>query len=318
MTRPRAGRPGAASLALLLILAITAAWWALALWPAGAVEPAWLVRTRAACFGSAPGGFPNAGGWILLIGEPIGMLGVLLSIWGGALRDDLRRMRADPRWRFVMVGVGAVSLVGLGAFGQRMALAAGVGSARRTTAPGTPTALDIDVSAVVLTDQQGRRTSLAAFQGRPALLTFAYGHCTTVCPTILRDVRLARAAANRPEVPLLVIILDPWRDTPARLPSLASEWELGPEDRVLSGSVEEIERTLDALGVGRRRDGTTGDVDHAGTVMALDDRGHIVWRLDGGWGRLQELLVAMPPAGGRYPSTTDSAAAASSATSSRS
>jgi cytochrome oxidase Cu insertion factor (SCO1/SenC/PrrC family) len=300
MTRPRAGRPGGASLTLLLILTITAAWWALALWPAGAVEPAWLARTRAACFGSAPGGFPDTGGWLLLIGEPIGMLGVLLLVWGGALRDDLRRMRADPQWRFVLGGLGAVTLVGLAAFGQRVAFAAGVGSARASVGPGTPTAVDIDASAFVLTDQHGRRISVAAFQGQPVLLTFAFGHCTTVCPTIVRDVSAARALVNRPEVPLLVISLDPWRDPPTRLSSLASAWRLAPQDRVLSGSVEEVERTLSALGVVRRRDATTGDIDHIGTVMVLNNAGHVVWRLDGGWSRVRELLAAMPPPSGRY------------------
>jgi protein SCO1/2 len=294
MTRPGPVRPGAASLALLLILAITAAWWALALWPAGAVEPAWLLRTRAACFGSAPGGLPDAGGWILLIGEPIGMLGVLLAVWGGALRDDLRRLGGDRRGRVVMIGVGALCLVGMGAFGQRLAVAAGVGSTSRALAPGMPTAVDIDASPFVLSDQHGRRISLADTRGRPALLTFAFGHCATVCPTIVHDIRAARAAANRPEVPLLIISLDPWRDTPALLPSMASRWELGPEDRVLSGSVAEVERTLDALGIGRRRDTTNGDVYHAGTVMVLDERGHIVWRLDGGWGRLKQLLATIP------------------------
>ena len=301
MIRPGTARPGAASLALLLILMITAAWWALALWPAGAVEPAWLMRTRAACFGSAPGGLPDAGGWILLIGEPIGTLGVLMAVWGGTLRDELRRMRADPRWRFVLVGVGAVSLVGLAAFAQRVAFAAGLGASPPATPSGTPVPVEIDASELVLTDQHGRRTSLAEFQGRPALLTFAFGHCTTVCPTIIHDLNSARVAANRPDVPLLVISLDPWRDTPARLPALASAWDLGPEDRVLSGSVEEVERTLDALGVGRRRDGRTGNIDHAGMVMALDDRGIIVWRLDGGWGRVKELLAGMPSSGSPNP-----------------
>ena len=303
MTRPRPARPGAASLALLLILAITAAWWALALWPAGAVEPAWLLRTRAACFGSAPGGLPDAGGWILLIGEPIGMLGVLLAVWGRALRDDLRRIGADRRGRFVLTGLGAVCLVGIAGFGQRLAFAAGVGAAGRPVAPGTPMAVDIDASTFVLTDQHGRRTALADVQGRPVLLTFAFGHCTTVCPTIVHDIRAARVAANRPEVRLLIISLDPWRDTPARLPSVASAWELGPGDRVLSGNVEEVERTLDALGIWRRRDLSNGDVSHPGTVMVLDQRGHIVWRLDGGWGRLTQLLAIMPPLNGRYRGT---------------
>jgi len=294
MIRSRTGRPGAASLALLLILVTTAAWWALALWPAGPVEPLWLVRTRAACFGSAPGGFPDAGGWILLIGEPIGMLAVLLLVWGGALRDELRRMRADPRWRFVLLGVGGLSVMGLAAFGQRAAFAAGIGAPARPAVSGAATAVDIDASGFVLTDQHGRSTSLAGFPGKPVLLTFAFGHCTTVCPTLVHEVSAARAAADRAEVPLLIISLDPWRDAPARLASLASAWELAPQDRVLSGSVEEVERTLSALGITRRRNPTTGDVDHGGTVMVLNASGHIVWRIDGGWGRVRELLASLP------------------------
>lgn len=294
---PRAARPGAASFTLLLILLITAAWWALALWPAGAVEPVWLLRTRAACFGSAPGGLPDTGGWILLIGEPIGMVGALLAVWGGALRADLRRMRADRRWGPVMVVIVMGVLVGLVAAGRRVAFATGLGAAPPPPAPGTPTRVNVDASSFVLIDQRGRRTSLAEHRDRPALLTFAFGHCTTVCPTIVRDVRAARARAGRPDVPLLIVSLDPWRDTPARLASLAAAWELGPEDRVLSGGIEEVERTLDALGIERRRNDTTGDIDHTGTVMVVDQRGHILWRLDGGWGRVKELLEVMPASG---------------------
>ncbi len=294
MTRPAPARPGPASLALLAILAITAAWWALALWPAGAVEPAWLIRTRAVCFGSVPGGLPDAGGWILLIGEPLGMLGALLVVWGGALREELGGLGADRRWRAVMVAVGAASLVGIGALGLRLAPAAGLRSERFAVASGTPTAVDIDGSAIVLTDQYGRRTALVDGRGGAALLSFGFGHCTTVCPTIVHDLRSARAAARRAEIPLLIISLDPWRDTPAQLPAIASGWQLDPGDRVLSGSVAEVEQALDALGVGRRRDDTNGDIAHAGTVMVVNARGHIVWRLDGGWGRANQLLARVP------------------------
>jgi cytochrome oxidase Cu insertion factor (SCO1/SenC/PrrC family) len=292
--RVKQSRPGAASAALLLILAITGAWWALALWPAGAVEPEWLVRTRAACFGSAPGGLPDTGGWILLIGEPIGMLGVLFMVWGDALRAEVRRMRASRLWRATMVGVGVISLAAVVVLGRRVLYAAGVGSSPFVAVSGTLSPVDFDASAIVLIDQHGRHTSIAPIRGRPSLLTFAFGHCVTVCPTIVHDVMAARAGANRPDVPLLIISLDPWRDTPERLPSLAAGWKLGPDDRVLSGRVEEVEQALNAIGIVRRRDETTGDIDHTGTVMMLDHRGYIRWRLDGGWGRVRELLGAMP------------------------
>jgi cytochrome oxidase Cu insertion factor (SCO1/SenC/PrrC family) len=291
MTKPESVRPGVAPLALLLIVVITAAWWALALWPAGTVEPAWLLRTRAACFGSMPGGLPDAGGWILLIGEPIGMFGFLLIVWGKPLRRDLARMREDRRWRPVMLAVVALLVVGILAAGQRVAYASGMGGAPASTPPGTPTRVDIDASAFVLTDQFGRRTALADFKGAPALLTFAFGHCTTVCPTIVHDLRSARTSADRPEVPILIVTVDPWRDTPAQLPAIATAWELTPHDRVLSGNIADVEQILDALGIGRTRDSSNGDISHTGTVMALDARGHIVWRLDGGWGRVKELLT---------------------------
>ncbi len=292
MNGPRPVRPGAASFALLMILVISAAWWALALWPAGAVEPGWLLRTRAACFGSAPGGLPDAGGWVLLIGEPIGMIGALVAVWGQALREDLGRINAVPLWRGIAAAVGVVTVVGVAAAGRRVAFAAGLG-VEPTSPAGTTTRMDADVAGIVLTDQHGRRTSLADFRGRPVLLTFAFGHCSTVCPAIVHDLRRARQDANRADVPLVIISIDPWRDTPAQLPSLASAWKLGPEDRVLSGPVTEVEQALDRLAIERRRNGNTGDIDHVGTVMGLDPRGHVVWRLEGGWGRVSALMAEL-------------------------
>ena len=288
-------RPGVASLALLSIVVITAAWWALALWPAGAVEPEWLLRTRAVCFGSMPGGLPDAGGWIVLVGEPLGMLGVLVAVWGRALGDDLRRMYADWRWRPVMVVTALASVFGVLKTGQHVAFIAGLDQTPVFSQSGTPIAVDIDATSHDLIDQHGKRTSLADFRGTPVILTFAFGHCATVCPAVVHDVRAARVAANRGEVPVVVITLDPWRDTPAHLPMIASAWELGPNDRVLSGSVESVERALDVLGVQRRRDERTGDIEHLSVVMVTDARGHVVRRLDGGWGeRLGELFAGMP------------------------
>ena len=290
----RPARPGVASLALPSIVVITAAWWALALWPAGAVEPEWLLRTRAVCFGSIPGGLPDVGGWIVLIGEPLGMLGVLLAVWGRALGEDVRRMYADWRWRPVMVVIALASVVGVLKTGQRVAFVAGLDQTPVFSRSGAPIAVDIDATSHDLIDQHGRRTSLADFRGTPVILTFAFGHCATVCPVVVHDVRAAREAANRGEVPVVVITLDPWRDTPEHLPMIASAWELGPVDRVLSGSIESVERALDVLGVQRRRDVRTGDIEHVSVVMATHARGHVVRRLDGGWGRMGELFVGMP------------------------
>jgi cytochrome oxidase Cu insertion factor (SCO1/SenC/PrrC family) len=79
----------------------------------------------------------------------------------------------------------------------------------------------------------------------------------------------------------VVITLDPWRDAPEQLPGIVQHWQLGPHDRVLSGPVKEVDRVLDELGIARRRDPQTGDIVHTSTVMLLDEKGSIAWRVDG-------------------------------------
>jgi len=141
-------------------------------------------------------------------------------------------------------------------------------------------------------DQHGRATSFADLGG-PAMVTFAFGHCTTVCPVIVNDLRAARHRAGRTDVPLVVITLDPWRDTPERLPTLAASWHLAAHDRALSGSVAEVNAALDALGVARRRNERTGEVDHATTLYIVGREGEIEWRGDGGVAGVEEALKAM-------------------------
>src|SRR5690606_18256420 len=113
MTEARAPRPPWAVVALAAILVITAAWWALALWPLDAAAPDWVVRTREACFGATRTGVPNAGGWLLLIGEPIGMFGVLYVVWGDDLRAGLAQLHRRSLGRVVSAAVVLVFAVGV-------------------------------------------------------------------------------------------------------------------------------------------------------------------------------------------------------------
>jgi cytochrome oxidase Cu insertion factor (SCO1/SenC/PrrC family) len=289
LTPHRAGYPGLALVALATIVAITAAWWALALWPASATLPEWLSRTRAACFGAEPGSLPDAGGWVLLVGEPLGMAGVLIAIWGRELASDLERLRAHPRLRLLGTGLSIAVIVALAVFGVRVARAYASGRPSAATEPGVLTRPRVGVPSIPLVDQSGRRVLLTDFHGQSVLLTFAFGHCTTVCPTLVTDLIAARRAAHRGDVRLIVVTLDPWRDTPDRLPSLAAHWDLAPGDRVLSGSVADIDAVLAALGIGRARNETSGGIEHGATVM-LVERGRVSWRLDGWWGRIGDLL----------------------------
>ncbi|HEX4934871.1 MAG TPA: SCO family protein, partial [Gemmatimonadaceae bacterium] len=243
--RARGQEPGrgVAATALALILGITAAWWALALVPLASDAPAWVVRTRAACFGSVGSGLPSAGGWVLLIGEPIGMIGTLVAVWGRALADDLAWLAARGWGRLAIVASLGALVWGNVAAGRRVlgALGSGDTSVFEANAAAQPVPrLDVAAPPLALIDQAGERFDLAASRGTPVIVTFAFAHCADVCPTLVHQLREARAQAAKGPVPIVVITLDPWRDVPSRLPHIAQQWNMAPGDRVLSGSVAEV------------------------------------------------------------------------------
>jgi protein SCO1/2 len=280
---------------LATILVITAAWWTLALWPAGAATPDWLLRTRDVCFGSARTGRPDAGGWILLIGEPIGMVGTLFAIAGSSLREQLagmfHRMRGTPSGRRAVLMTGGLVVLGLApsiVTFRPLALDSAASAADVLRAPQT---MQTPAPHAWLVDQHGTEVSLALIR-RPAIVTVAFAHCETVCPTLVRQVLRARADARRETMPLFIVTVDPWRDTVERLLTIAREWNLGADDHVLSGEVGMVEKVLDALHVGRARDTNTGNVAHAAVVMLLDAQGRITSRFDGDVGQLAARLAA--------------------------
>lgn len=287
LRRGQAPIPGAALIALASILAITLAWWALALWPAGAIEPEWLARTRAACFGSSRGGLPDAGGWILLVGEPLGMLALLVVLFHRSLRCDLRALLRHHILRAAAVGTATVTLALTGILLLRVTrtLSAPVDA---SAGAAIPRAVDRMAPDIALQDQHGQRVSLARLG--PAALTFAFGHCTTVCPASVMHLERARRRARLDDLPIVVITVDPWRDTPDRLPTLAQHFELATNDRVLSGSVDEVSRVLSALGVAIRRNESNGDVEHVASAILVDARGLMTWRVDGPPAQLVSLL----------------------------
>ena len=290
LTSSTARRPGAASAALAAISVITAAWWALALWPAGDFPPAWLASTRAVCFGVRGSGPPDFGGWLFLIGEPAGLLVMLTVIGGGALRAELAFVRQwldrHPMMRVAGMAAAAVAIVA--ALQAAVRPTAGIASPLPT---GNAQPVDLPAPPTTLVDQHGASVVLADVR-EPSIVTVAFAHCDVICPTTVRHITSARVAAGHPEMPLYIVTVDPWRDTIERLPTIARSWALSPTDHVLSGDTTVVARTLDLLAVGRQRDEKTGDVAHAIVVLLLDGRGRVSQRFDGDARGLAAALTA--------------------------
>jgi protein SCO1/2 len=282
--------------ALALILAITAVWWVLALWPVPATgeAPAWLLRTRAVCFGTSPSGLPDGYGWLTLIGQPILMLGMLYAVAGDAVLAGLRALALLRAGRVALAGTMAVSIAALTAAGARVASAAGPDPSASAAAASSLALPRLDQAAppLDLVDQRGERVRLARFRGRPVLLAFAYAHCETVCPLVVHDVLRARELARDLGPVAVIVTLDPWRDTPARLAAIAERWRLPADGFVASGDTGAVTATLDHWSIARQRDLRTGEVVHATLVYLIARDGRVAYAVSGGVGAaaLADLL----------------------------
>ena len=268
---------------LAVILAITAAWWALALWPTGDAAPAWLTLTREVCFGTTDTGLPDAGGWLVLVGQPLSMLLVLAAVWGRDVRAGLELAAQRVSGQLVLGASAALLLAGVvGATVRvRVADARLFASSRTEAIAGQLTRLNDAPRPLSLVDQSARRISLEQFRGRPVLVTFAFANCETVCPLIVNDVLGARDNLPDRDVVILIVTLDPWRDTPSRLSSIADRWGVTGDAHVLSGPPEEVERALNAWRVPRVRNERTGDLSHPSLVYVIGPDGRIAYALSG-------------------------------------
>jgi cytochrome oxidase Cu insertion factor (SCO1/SenC/PrrC family) len=121
-------------------------------------------------------------------------------------------------------------------------------------------------------------------------VTFAFGHCTTICPAVVHQARQTRLEAGE-DLAIVVLTLDPWRDTPSRLPALLVQFGLDPErDFVVGGGVEAVNEALDSWGIPRERDEVTGDVIHPGIVYMVEPDGTVAFGSTGGIAQMVSLV----------------------------
>lgn len=289
LDRPGTGR-GAGGSAVALAgffswLAVTAGWWALAF--ARLPEPpGWLARTREVCFGTLPNGLPEPWGWGLLVLGPASMLAFLLAISRRELAAGLSRLSRSPLGWCLLAPAAALALGGAATVGARLVEASGGSPALASEAEPLPEnypRYDREAPALPTVDQYGASFDLAQLSGRPVLLTFVFGHCPVICPNLTSTLKRASLAYPGTPPPVVVVTLDPWRDTPAALPGLLSKWGLAelPGVRALSGPVPEVMAAVEQWEVGFSRDEATGDIGHAAMVYVLDGEGRVAYRFVG-------------------------------------
>jgi protein SCO1/2 len=152
-------------------------------------------------------------------------------------------------------------------------------SDNRTSPPGAPAGGDF-----VLRSADGS-VDTRALRGKVLLIYFGYTHCPDVCPASLAagaQALNALSAEERAKVRLIMVSVDPERDTPARMKEYAAYFH--PEMIGVTGTAEEIGAIAKAYGAGYIRQPARPDgsyaVDHTTRTYVVAPDGKLAVSLE--------------------------------------
>ena len=104
---------------------------------------------------------------------------------------------------------------------------------------------------VTLVNQDGKRVKLLSLinSGKPVMLDFIYGTCTTICPVLSAGFTNLqnKFGQDASKVQLISVTIDPEYDTPAIMKDYLKRFRAKPGWDFLTGSREDIDRVMRAF-----------------------------------------------------------------------
>ena len=121
--------------------------------------------------------------------------------------------------------------------------------------------------------------SLSDFRGKLVLIYFGYTFCPDICPATLANVgqALNQIGTRAEDVQLIMVSLDPERDTPEKLAEFVGHFH--PSFIGITGTKEEIDTVASLYGifyqVNQGSDATKYLIDHTATLLVIDREGYL-------------------------------------------
>jgi cytochrome oxidase Cu insertion factor (SCO1/SenC/PrrC family) len=149
---------------------------------------------------------------------------------------------------------------------------------------GNAAPLDYRAPAFTLTDQNGRKVSLASLRGKVVLLTFLDPVCTTDCPQIAQEFRGADQVlgANARRVELVAIVANPLYRSLAYTRAFDAEQRLAdvPNWLYLTGTLAQLHRAWNEYTVAAEILPAGGMIAHSDVAYVIDANGYTRTELD--------------------------------------
>lgn len=143
-------------------------------------------------------------------------------------------------------------------------------------------------------DQSGHALVWRDQRGRPRVVSMFYTSCRVTCPLIVdsgKAIEHALVPAERARIGITLISLDPKRDTPRALATLAAKRGLDAARwSLLRPDESDVRAVAGVLGVRYRRL-ADGDFSHTSALLLLDADGRVLARTDKVGSRLDPEFV---------------------------
>ena len=130
---------------------------------------------------------------------------------------------------------------------------------------------------VMLETHDGEKMALDTLQGRPALVSMFYASCPHVCPMLintLQQVERQLTPGQREGLRVLMVSVDPERDTPEVLARMVREYRIDEGRWTLARAGDDADtRLIAALLDIKYRRLPDGEFNHTSTMILLDEEG---------------------------------------------
>lgn len=130
-----------------------------------------------------------------------------------------------------------------------------------------------------IVNQNGEALSLDLYKGQPVLAAMFYGSCPHTCPLLIDTVRSVEAAltkTDRERLRVLLISIDPQRDTPQALRKLATDRRIDLSRWALTRADAATVRKVAAILNVQYRQLPDGEFNHSSAITLLSAQGEIV------------------------------------------
>jgi len=145
------------------------------------------------------------------------------------------------------------------------------------------------------TNQDGRNFKLGQRRGKPQVISMFYTSCPYMCPLMIdsaKAVEHSMSASELGSLSVLLVSIDPVRDTPKALMSIVNKRKIDTRRWTLARTDEKGVRLLaGVLGI-RYRALSNGEFNHTSVLILLDADGRILARTENLGNKPDPLFLA--------------------------